>query len=50
MAEVMLSHAALKAPKAGMIVDRLADEGDMAGPAEPLLIHSDRRESRDKDS
>jgi len=37
-AEVMLSYTTIKAPKVGMIVDRLADEGDMARPGEPLLI------------
>ena len=37
-AEVMLSYTTIHAPKAGMIVDRLAEEGDMARPGEPLLI------------
>jgi RND family efflux transporter MFP subunit len=37
-AEVMLSYTTIKAPKAGMIVDRLAEEGDMARPGEPLLV------------
>ena len=37
-AEVMLSYTTIKAPKAGMIVDRLAEQGDMARPGEPLLI------------
>lgn len=37
-AEVMLSYTTIKAPKAGMIVDRLAEEGDMARPGQPLLI------------
>ena len=36
--EVMLSYTTIHAPKAGMIVDRLAEEGDMARPGEPLLI------------
>ena len=37
-AEVMLSYTVIKAPKSGVIVDRLAEEGDMARPGEPLLI------------
>ena len=37
-AEVMLSYTVIKAPKSGIIVDRLAEEGDMAQPGEPLLI------------
>lgn len=37
-AVVMLSYTTIKAPKAGMIVDRLAQPGDMARPGEPLLI------------
>jgi RND family efflux transporter MFP subunit len=37
-AEVMLSYTTIRAPKAGMIVDRLAEQGDMARPGEPLLI------------
>jgi len=37
-AEVMLSYTTITAPKAGMIVDRLAEQGDMARPGEPLLI------------
>ncbi len=37
-AEVMISYTTIKAPKAGMIVDRLAEEGDMARPGEPLLV------------
>jgi len=35
---VLLSYTTIKAPKGGMVVDRLADEGDMARPGEPLLI------------
>ncbi len=35
---VMLSYTTIKAPKNGMIVDRLAEQGDMARPGEPLLI------------
>jgi len=37
-AEVMLSYATITAPKAGMIVDRLAEEGDTARPGVPLLV------------
>jgi len=37
-AEVMLSYTTIKAPKDGMVVDKLAEEGDMARPGEPLLI------------
>ena len=37
-AEVLISYTTIKAPKAGMIVDRLAEQGDMARPGEPLLI------------
>ena len=37
-AKVMLSYTTIKAPKDGMIVDRLAEQGDMAQPGEPLLV------------
>ena len=37
-AEVMLSYSTIKAPKAGMIVDKLAQEGDTARPGVPLLV------------
>lgn len=37
-ADVTLSYAVIKAPKSGIIVDRLAEEGDMAQPGVPLLI------------
>ena len=37
-AKVMLSYTTIKAPKDGMIVDRLAEPGDMARPGEPLLV------------
>ena len=37
-AEVMLSYTTIKTPKDGMIVDKLAEEGDMARQGEPLLI------------
>ena len=33
-AEVMLSYTVIKAPKSGVIVDRLAEEGDMARPGD----------------
>ncbi|MCS7305359.1 MAG: efflux RND transporter periplasmic adaptor subunit [Thermoguttaceae bacterium] len=35
---VMLSYATITAPKAGMVVDTLAKEGDMARPGVPLLV------------
>jgi RND family efflux transporter MFP subunit len=37
-ADVQLSYSVIKAPKSGIIVDRLAEEGDMAQPGVPLLI------------
>jgi membrane fusion protein (multidrug efflux system) len=37
-AKVLLSYTTIKAPKAGMIVDRLAEPGDLARPGEPLLV------------
>ena len=37
-ADVMLSYTVIAAPKSGIIVDRLAEEGDMAQPGVPLLI------------
>lgn len=37
-AEVMLSYTTIRAPKAGRVVDRLAEVGDMARPGEPLLV------------
>jgi len=37
-AKTLLSYATIKAPKAGRIVDRLAEEGDMARPGEPLFV------------
>ena len=36
--DVMISYTTIKAPQNGMVVDRLAEEGDMARPGEPLLI------------
>lgn len=40
-AKVRRSYAAVKAPRAGRIVDRLAQPGDMARPGEPLLVQYD---------
>ncbi|NLF09263.1 MAG: efflux RND transporter periplasmic adaptor subunit, partial [Pirellulaceae bacterium] len=37
-AEVMLSYSRITAPKSGVIVDRLAEPGDMARPGVPLLV------------
>lgn len=37
-ARIMLSYTTITAPKAGMVVDTLAKEGDMARPGVPLLI------------
>ncbi len=37
-AEVMLTYTTISAPRSGMIVDRLAEEGDMARPGGPLLV------------
>jgi len=37
-AQVLLSYTTIKAPKAGMIVDRLAEPGDMAQMGVPLLV------------
>lgn len=37
-AEVMLSYSKIKAPKSGVIVDRLAEPGDMTRPGVPLLV------------
>jgi len=36
--EVMLTFTVIKAPKDGVIVERLAEPGDMARPGEPLLL------------
>ena len=35
--EILLSYTIIKAPKPGLIVDRLAEEGDLARPGYPLL-------------
>ena len=37
-AQVLLSYTTIRAPKAGRIVDRLAEPGDTARPGEPLLV------------
>lgn len=37
-AQVNLSYTTIEAPKSGIIVDRLAEEGDMARPGVPLLV------------
>ncbi len=37
-AEVTLSYTTITAPQAGMIVDRLAEPGDIAQPGVPLLV------------
>lgn len=44
--EVLLSYATLTAPKAGRIVDRLAEPGDTARPGEPILVLYDARSLR----
>jgi len=36
-AEAQLSYALIKAPVSGIVVDQLADEGDIATPGRPLL-------------
>lgn len=37
-AQAMRSYGALRAPFAGMVVQRLADSGDLASPGMPLLV------------
>ena len=37
-AEVLLSYNTIKAPRAGRVVDRLAEPGDTARPGVPLLV------------
>lgn len=37
-ADVMLSYTLITAPRAGVVVDRLAEPGDMAKPGVPLLV------------
>jgi membrane fusion protein (multidrug efflux system) len=45
-AEVRLSYTTIKAPKSGTIVDRWAEEGDLAQPGVPLLSLYDRTSLR----
>lgn len=45
-AEVLLSYATIRAPKSGTIVDRWAEEGDMAQPGKPLLSLYDQKSLR----
>ena len=45
-AKVRLSYATLAASKPGVIVDRLAEEGDTARPGEPLLVLYDPKSLR----
>ncbi|MBN2022276.1 MAG: efflux RND transporter periplasmic adaptor subunit [Pirellulales bacterium] len=37
-ADVGLTYTVIRAPKSGTVVDRLAEEGDMARPGQPLLV------------
>ncbi|MBI1312560.1 efflux RND transporter periplasmic adaptor subunit [bacterium] len=37
-ANIVLSYAEIRAPRAGRVVDRLAEPGDTARPGEPLLV------------
>jgi membrane fusion protein, multidrug efflux system len=37
-ARIVLSYTTIKAPRAGRVVDRLAEPGDTARPGEPLLV------------
>ena len=45
-AQVNLSYTTLKAPQDGTIVEKLAEEGNMAKPGEPLLILYDPKSLR----
>lgn len=45
-ARVRLAYTTIKAPKSGTIVDRWAEEGDVAQPGEPLLSLYDRTSLR----
>ena len=45
-AGVMLSYGTIGAPKAGRIVDRLAEPGDTASPGKPLLVVYDATSMR----
>ncbi len=42
-AEVSLSYAVIRSPAAGVILDRLAEPGDLAAPGRPLLTLYDER-------
>ncbi len=37
-AEVLLSYTTIKAPRAGRVIDRLAEPGDTVGPGDPLIV------------
>ncbi|WP_203434357.1 efflux RND transporter periplasmic adaptor subunit [Nitrosococcus halophilus] len=45
-AKVVLSYAAITAPRSGQIVDRLAQPGDIAQPGKPLLVLYDEASLR----
>ena len=45
-AKIILSYAEITAPKAGRVVDRLAEPGDTARPGEPLLVIYDAESLR----
>jgi len=45
-AQVRLSYTTIKAPKSGTVVDRWAEQGDLAQPGVPLLSLYDRRSLR----
>jgi len=43
MARAAVGYADIKAPFAGLVVDKLADPGDLATPGKPLLVLEDER-------
>ena len=43
MAEAAVGYADIRAPYAGVIVDKLVDAGDLATPGRPLLVLEDER-------
>lgn len=43
MAQAAVGYADIRAPFAGVIVDKLADPGDLATPGKPLLVLEDER-------
>lgn len=45
-AKIVLSYAEITAPKAGRVVDRLAEPGDTARPGQPLLVIYDAESLR----